>query len=602
LITPGPSRTNNLLFPDMQMESDFNDTIDTLLNKTPPENLRERVKEALKEAFIQGQDAAREEALASPPLEVTFFRELMQCIPDFVYFKDRESRFITLNPAHAAHFGSPINEIIGKSDYDFFKSSDADIKLADEREILRTGEGFSKPRLEHHFKANGEEKWELSTKHPWHNSKGELGGTFGLSRDVTAKIVAERALEEQRRLMQTLLNVLPCRIFMRDREHRFRLINEEYHRSLGGIAEEDVIGKRLSDLIPGDRINKIRDEDETIMKTGVPVLRRIENDFSELSDGLWISVSKVPLRGADGTIEGIVGVGFDITAQKEAESRVRATGRELASKNAQIESELALARKLQVAFATFRFPSTLALAQGFSVKADYLYEPSEHLAGDFFQLLPIDDHRFAAFICDVMGHGVRSALVTAVIRGLIEENRADLTNPSKLFSHINSILNRLAQEPDFPRFVTASLAVFDTENEIIQIANAGHHPILRRAESAGSSDLEMLPLPRSPALGLLPKATYRITEAPLQTGCSYILYTDGILEEADPQGEEFGAQGIRCALQGIDPSDPKVIIARLREALTTHAGRRTFSDDVCAMAVAIEREPEARPEGSGSTP
>lgn len=559
----------------------------------PPAALdREQLTQALRNAYEQGQREAKPVEGLDPSLEVIFFRELMKFIPDFVYFKDAQSRFLTLNPAHAAHFGLPIEEIVGKTDHDFFIKEDADKKFADEQKIIKTGKGFA-PRLEHQVKANGEEMWALSTKHPWHNAKGEICGTFGHSRDVTAKTHTEQAFAKQHRLLQILINVLPCRIFVRDREHRFRLINEEYRRNLGFESMAEVIGKRFEDILGEGNIAAIEDEDETIMVTGVPVLRRVEYDISPVSRGKWVSISKVPLRGADGHIEGIVGVAFDISAQKEAEAHVRATGKELAAKNEQIESELALARKLQIALATFSFPSELNLGDGVKVRAAYLYEPSEHLAGDFFQLLQIDDHCFAAFICDVMGHGVRSALVTAVLRGLIEENREELRSPKDLFSRINRVLFRLAKDPDFPRFVTAALAVFDTRAGSIRLVNAGHPPTLLFREDDAKEHLHQLPVHRDPALGLIENFSYRVSEIPIASHCSYIFYTDGILEQPNEKGFEFGREGIFSALEALKPGDPEALIHRLEQSLIVYAGWTSFADDVCAMALSIEGLPDA---------
>jgi len=549
---------------------------------------REQLEGALRDAYEQGRsEATTAVGDLDPELEVIFFRELMKSLPDYVYFKDDKSRFITVNPAHAEHFGAPAEEIIGKTDADFFFADDAVQKRNDEEEILAKGRGFP-PRLEHQFKSSGEEMWVLTTKHPWHDATGKVCGTFGHSRDITAKTLAERAVEEQHRLLETLINVLPCRIFVRDREHRFRLINEEYRRSLTELDSEDIIGKRFADFVEDSRVRTIADEDEAIMRTGVPVLRRIEFDTSPVDQGKWLSVSKVPLRNSLGKIEGIVGVAFDISAQKEAEARVRATSQELALKNDQIESELSLARRLQVALATFRFPNQLDLDCNCHVRAAYLYEPSEHLAGDFFQLLPINDHQFAAFICDVMGHGVRSALVTAVIRGLIEENRSEISEPAVLFNRINRVLFRLARDPDFPRFVTAALAVFDTHTGQITAVNAGHPPMLCFRGANAREELCQLDVHRNPALGLVEQYAYRETSLKFESRCSYIFYTDGLLEQPNEAREEFGREGITLAIQGLGPEHPEMLMTRLQQSLAMHAGQTGFADDVCAMALSIE--------------
>ncbi len=554
---------------------------------------RERLEAALRAAYEQGcADCRRTTRPREASLHEIFFRELMQSIPDLIYFKDSESHFLAVNPAHAASFGRTPEELIGKSDFDLFKEDDAHQKFEDEQEIIRRGEGFA-PRVEHEFKSDGSESWALSTKHPWRDTTGAIRGTFGLSRNITEQTIAERALAEQHELLETLVDVMPCRIFVRDREHRFRLVNDQYRRSLGATSKEEVIGLRFCEIVEDPRTKAIMDEDETVMRTGVPILNRVDFDTSPIEVGKWFSLSKVPIRNLRGEIEGIVGVAFDISPQKQAEARARVVTEELAHKHLQIERELALARKLQVALATFRFPEQLTVSPRQEVRAAYLYEPSEHLAGDFFQLFPLDDHCFAAFICDVMGHGVRSALVTAVIRGLLEENRGDLTSPARLFERINQVLFRLAQDPDFPRFVTAVLAFFDTQSGHLEVVNAGHPPPLclapREEALPPEERVTEVDAHRNPALGLIEHFAYRSTRLQLRENASYLFYTDGLLEQEGENGQEFAQDGIRETLLNTPTNKPNQLIQYLRVALAAHAGNQSFADDVCAMALSVRR-------------
>ncbi len=545
------------------------------------------LRAALQQAFEAGQ-ASCEQVSAETRRESMFFRQLMDSLPDFVYFKDKDSRFVCVNKAHAARMGvADPTEAIGKSDFDFFQKADAEHKFADEQEIVRTGRGFP-PKIERDYHQGGE-YWALSTKHPLRNEKGEICGTFGLSRDITAEIDAKEDLAEQHRLLETLINVLPCRIFVRDREHRFQLINEEYRRHLQVEDPSEVIGKRFEDFVKDVRVDRVRGEDEEIMHTGQSVLRRIEFDTSPIERDRWFSVSKVPLRSNEGEIEGIVGVAFDITLQKESEERATKFGEALKLKNEQMESELSLARKLQRTLATFRFPGHIQLRDRVSVEAAYLYEPSEHVAGDFFQIFEIDDHRFGVFICDVMGHGVRSALVTAVIRGLLEEKRAGLTEPENLFRELNHVFFRLGEDPDFPRFVTAMFALFDIAEDTVEIVCAGHPAAIAVTTENGVSRSHPLTQRRDPALGLVDDYPFNKERHRLQDDTMFVLYTDGLIEERNPQGEEFGVEGLATCIENHPHPSAEDLIACLRGSLTRHAGKTHFSDDVCAVALSIIR-------------
>jgi PAS domain S-box-containing protein len=113
-------------------------------------------------------------------------------VPDSIYFKDLESRFTRMNKALARHFelGDPA-EGVGKSDYDFFPEDQAQPKYEQEQEIIRTGEPIL--NLE---EPDGIEHWALTTKMPLRDERGEIIGTFGISRDITAMKQAQAALEQ----------------------------------------------------------------------------------------------------------------------------------------------------------------------------------------------------------------------------------------------------------------------------------------------------------------------------------------------------------------------------------------------------------------------
>lgn len=109
---------------------------------------------------------------------------LMDNIPDAIYFKDRDSRFIRVSKYLAGHFSGDVGELIGKSDFDFQDRSRAQQAYDDEMNIMAT----RKPKIDYIEKeimTDGSEHWVSTTKMPLINNKGEVVGTFGISRDVT---------------------------------------------------------------------------------------------------------------------------------------------------------------------------------------------------------------------------------------------------------------------------------------------------------------------------------------------------------------------------------------------------------------------------------
>ena len=130
--------------------------------------------------------------------ERELFRFLMDHIPDRIYFKDRESKFVSVNAAMARllHLKGP-EEAVGKSDSDFFPKEDARRMFADEQRVIASGEAIA-GKVEKKELPDGTVGWTLTTKLPLRSPSGEVIGTCGMSRDITALMEAETALEQER--------------------------------------------------------------------------------------------------------------------------------------------------------------------------------------------------------------------------------------------------------------------------------------------------------------------------------------------------------------------------------------------------------------------
>ncbi len=130
--------------------------------------------------------------------ERNLFHFLMENIPDRIYFKDRESRFICVNAAMARLFHLKANEeAVGKSDRDFFPHADAQKMYEDEQRVVQSGEPIF-GKVEKKILPDGNTGWTLTTKLPLRGPDGGVIGSCGMSRDITPLMVAELALEQER--------------------------------------------------------------------------------------------------------------------------------------------------------------------------------------------------------------------------------------------------------------------------------------------------------------------------------------------------------------------------------------------------------------------
>jgi PAS domain S-box-containing protein len=161
---------------------------DRLEEKLLYRDLRLQISSALHGALLVQRLQERSAELARQQYVLNMF---MENIPDYIYFKDLESRFTRVNKAHAlkAGFNDPSEEI-GKSDFDFFMEEQARIRYEQEQEIIRTGRPIV--NLEEHDSLG---HWMLTTKMPLRDEKGNIIGTFGISRNITQLKQAQTTLE-----------------------------------------------------------------------------------------------------------------------------------------------------------------------------------------------------------------------------------------------------------------------------------------------------------------------------------------------------------------------------------------------------------------------
>jgi len=147
------------------------------------------VKTQLFQNSVEECDQA-EEALNN---EKYLMNALMNNIPDHIYFKDLQSRFIRINRAHAQSFGfNDPKQVIGKSDFDFFTDEHAKQAFEDEQRIIQTGEHISLE--EKQTWSDRQDTWVSTTKIPLRNKSGKIIGSFGISKDITKRKRAEEAL------------------------------------------------------------------------------------------------------------------------------------------------------------------------------------------------------------------------------------------------------------------------------------------------------------------------------------------------------------------------------------------------------------------------
>jgi len=190
------------------------------------------------------------------------------------------------------------------------------------------------------------------------------------------------------------------------------------------------------------------------------------------------------------------------------------------------------------------------------------------------------------FICDVMGHGVRSALVTAMLRTLVEELRPVASDPGELLTRMNAELMTILRHAGEVLFATSFYMVADTSTGKMSYAVAGHPPPFHLRRRAGCIE----PLRNGnggPALGIFEGIRYKTSGHVLESNDAIVLFTDGLFEVESPAREEFGYDRLRLAAsRRLDEPAPALLDALLAD-VRAFSQNGPFDDDLCLVAMEI---------------
>ncbi|MFG0333500.1 MAG: PAS domain S-box protein, partial [Maioricimonas sp. JB049] len=176
-------------------------------------------------------------------------------------------------------------------------------------------------------------EYRLRTKHGeyrWFRARGQAVWDHreratrmaGSITDITERKQAEALLEHERFLLHTLLTYLPDAIYFKDAQGHFTRVSRALAQLLGANDPAEIIGKTDADFFPREFADRARQDEQTIMQSGEPLIAK-EEQPNWSGDEAWVLTTKVPLRNRTGQIVGTFGISHDITALKQAEARFR---------------------------------------------------------------------------------------------------------------------------------------------------------------------------------------------------------------------------------------------------------------------------------------
>ncbi|MEO8614722.1 MAG: SpoIIE family protein phosphatase [Luteolibacter sp.] len=405
--------------------------------------------------------------------------------------------------------------------------------------------------------------------------------------DISRRKAAEAQVEDERFLLRQLIDHVPLQIYFKDLQSHFVMANQGMADWMGLASESDLVGKHDRDFFDTDHWKPAENDELGIMRSGKPIVGQLEHETWHDGEATWVLTSKFPWRDRDGHIKGTFGVSSDVTKLVIAQREATDLARQLQTKNEIYEVELHLAREIQQALSGEGSPCAF-IHDHSRIAFGARYIPISGLAGDFFEIMQVRDDCVAVLICDVMGHGVRSALIVAMLRGLLEKQRALVNDPGLFLQGLNDGLAAILERAGTTMFATAFFGLADLATGSFKYACAGHPgPII-----TGKNGVRQLATGRhekGPGLGLFRGANYPTCEIQFNEVERMILFTDGVLEAENDQGEPFFEKRLMENISQNAAAPLDILLDGILASVLEFSEARHFDDDVCLLGLEVTR-------------
>ncbi len=338
------------------------------------------------------------------------------------------------------------------------------------------------------------------------------------------------------------------------------------NEALDCLAAHEDVDMILSDInMPGmdgltllEQVPKVDPEIRAVMVSAYGDMKNIR---TAMNRGAFDFVTK-PIDFED------LRVTIDRTLRHMAEWRDALATRD---KLVAIQNELSVAQKIQLSVLPTEFPTSD------DYQIDGRMEAAREVGGDFYDVLRLDNGKVGLAIADVSDKGVPAALFMMSTLTLLKGSAIGLGAPGAVLTEVNNLLE---EENEAAMFVTLLYAVFNPSNGLLTYSNGGHNPPVIIHPDGGST---LLPATEGIALGVAPDYEYDESSVTLSPGDTLVLYTDGVTEAMNAEGEEFGLDRLCRVLSESPSGSAKDTNSIIFDAVREFAGETPQSDDITCL-------------------
>ncbi len=492
------------------------------------------------------------------------FRQMAEMTGEWLWEQDEKGYYIYSSIGVQQILGFSQEEVIGKHYTELLTPQDK----ANQQNYATSQEPFY--AITNHYRhKDGHSIITESTGLPIINAEKKLIKWRGADRDITAKVHFQDALMESEKRIRLIIESSINAIVIMDSYGIITDWNRRAEKMFGWSCQE-AIGQRLAELIIPERFHKAHREGmQHFLQTGYgPILNQQIEHIGIRRDGTEfpVELSVSPLKLDNSYI--FSGFIHDITSRKAAEQQIREAQINLAIG----QNEIKIAQQIQATL----LPAGPIKTIDFEVIGVCL--PANRVGGDYFDYFFRSDNFLDIVIADVSGHSIGPSLFMVETRSAIRAQANRAGTPSETLSLLNNFLYHDLNNSDF--FISMFYLQYDIQKQQLSFANAGHPPPLLWSPQQNKSrqlDAEGL------ILGVHENVIFEERNIELAKGDLILVYTDGLTEAENVQGEFFGLERVNEIFIANSHQAPQEIIDALLKQLKAFCQKDNFNDDITLM-------------------
>ncbi len=361
--------------------------------------------------------------------------------------------------------------------------------------------------------------------------------------------------------------------------------NEGFER-LTGYSRVDVLGKNCRFLQGQDTDPSTIDRLRHAIRSDQPVVVELLN-YRKDGSKFWNRLSVTPICNSGGKPTHFIGVQSDITAQKEAEDAFQQANERLRKVSQRMKRDLETAARVQQSL----LPSELPELEG--LKIAWAFRPCDELAGDFLNVIPLDERHVALYVVDVSGHGVAASLLSVTIGRLltsrvssssllVRQHKSELSPrviaPKDVAKELNS---RFPMEEQGELSFTMLYGVIDLKTLEFRFISAGHDPVVRLPKGSAPQMVECDGM----TIGWAQDIDFTEEVIQLKSGDRIYLYSDGVPEAMNAQNDQFSRERMLDVITACRSDSLQESVSSLLASVESWCGERGPIDDVSILAL-----------------